>query len=85
MDINIPSDKYGPNARTLSLSLTYISVIWIIEPNTHPNPNERMMSFHPRSSPAAAISLTSPKPIPLPFVTKKIKRRKPLTDTKPIT
>ena len=56
----------------------------MIEPSTHPSPKERIIYFHPIKSPAAAISLISPPPIPLPLVIKNNKYKKPLTDTKPM-
>ena len=53
-------------------------------PNKHPNMRLRILSLHPRNRPEAAISLMSPPPMPLPFVTMNISNRKRLTAQKPI-
>ena len=69
IDIKIPRDKYGPKASTFSFLHIFINAICIIEPIIQPKTKAKTISLAPIKSPAAAINLTSPPPIPLPFVT----------------
>ena len=72
-------------ASTFPSPETFILIICITLPYAHPRIKASITYFQPRNNPAAAISLTSPPPIPLPLLTRNIIRSSKLTAKKPIT
>ena len=84
MAIRMPPLRYGPIARTLPCPANFMRAMWMTLPKRHPKMRLSKLSFHPRKSPLAAISLISPPPIPSPFVIKYTRSKNPLTATAPI-
>lgn len=83
--VKIPTERYGPIANFALFFVTAMIIHWIREPTTQPITSASIIFCQPRQSPAAAISLISPPPIPLPLVKIRQKNRKRLAEKKPIT
>lgn len=72
--IIIPNDKYGPSASTLPALETFIRMGWTIAAMMTPIMKATKTFFQPKNNPAAAMSFTSPPPIPFPFDTRYMMR-----------
>ena len=79
----IPAARKGPKANLLSRPFSFPGRLWTSTPAAAPVQKAHRIFSHPRKSPAAAISFTSPPPTPFPPVNKKTRYKRLLTAKKP--